>query len=526
MGQAASAPSKAEGSDEPRPKTPETPRKPGDSDALELEHARLSSHAASVLRARLEEGAYKALHFFEVALLSTDAAHALVAGLRESDLRRVSISGLRGVSYVAVAEALSHCESLVSLGLCADLLEEGDAIVRALTCPPTLEALELAQVTLSDDGLAALCAKLRGLPRLRRLILRGNELSSSESLAALLASTPSLRVLDLGNNNWATLDGLAPSMRHLIELRVFGNTFMTHQGLLGLATIADGGWMLQSLNISSISGLGVHETLYAAWVAQLVSLDISKCRIGDAGIATLTQCLARGPTRLQFLNVSQNNISAAGACEFFAVVATNTTLQKLYFSGNESKHTGAAIGDMLLRNRHLRALRLKASSFDAPNDLPLICAGLARNKHLRELVFFGNTAYAEPAVSTHYWDSVAEALKVNRALWVLKMVRDQDPTFVLDTDACAMICAAIASNYAIVDIVGCSGHAGVAALLARNRSAAARARQAIVCLLCCRRFGSERVEAQHEPLLRVPMPVVVSIAQHLNATRGDPCWAF
>ncbi len=208
-------------------------------------------------------------------------------------------------------------------------------------------------------------------------------------LAALLPTLQRLSRLDIGSNNITALAPLLAVAQRLVALCLNGNGHLT---VRGLATMQPGHGALRSLNLSNLPRFGHDERLLSALALHLDHLDISKSRIGDAGVLCLAQALRCPESRLRVLNVSLNQIGPTGVETLMSAVAINARLTVLNVGGNEGHGCGVHIGRMLASNCHLEVLSSKGSRF-TPDDVRAIARGLGVNRALLELNIYGNHAY-------------------------------------------------------------------------------------------------------------------------------------
>jgi len=268
---------------------------------LRLDHcARLSDAGLAGL------GALRGLRALSLAGCPvTDGGLAHLAALRE--LRALDVSRCPGVR--GGLEALAGLDALedLNLGSCFAL---SDAAVAPLAALGALRALCLANTKITDSGLCAALAASR--PRLKALDVSGCEALSDEAVVHIARACPSLASLGAsrcpllgGPRGAAALAGGCPRLRAL-------NLGYTRAADASLAALAPGLETL-ALDACKVGDEGV-AALAKACGHSLRALDLSDTRITDAGAAEI----ARGCPALRRLAVSFTGVGDAGVAALAA----------------------------------------------------------------------------------------------------------------------------------------------------------------------------------------------------------------
>jgi hypothetical protein len=226
----------------------------------------------------------------------------------------------------------------------------------SLDALPFIEALNIADNMLTDDGMGPILSAIVHIPSLTELNLSQNEIGpiSSEKLHNyLVSSTCTLKTLIL---NAADVDdfecaGFIDAVRQntsLRELDLSGN-------LIG-----------KSENLNTV-------------LPDIIT--------GSEAIADL---LRSPECNLTKLHLQWNMIRLDGAIDLAQSLAINSTLTYLDLSFNSlSTGGGIVLGVSLLKNIRLHTLIISNNSIDARACLT-ICAGIIENRHLRKVVLDGN----------------------------------------------------------------------------------------------------------------------------------------
>jgi Ran GTPase-activating protein (RanGAP) involved in mRNA processing and transport len=431
---------------------------------------------------------------------------------RESiSLERLLVKGSLPFPWDAFFDALPPSPSIRELRCATKVPVE--LLVGSVLCTQ-LTVLRLSFCELTSQLLKLVVAALEPNQSLVELNVSCNDLDN-EAIVILQPLYNRLRRLDLSENTFtddaALLTPLLTSGGPLVRLRFADNVRVRAATLevLGDRLPLIG---MRELRVSHmvLNGLSAH-TL-RAMVGHLVRLDMSSARLGDQGAVDLASGLESAGS-LEWLVLSANTISGPGLRALQEPLAANATIRHLNLSFNLFAWCGEVIGAILANNFTLRKLSLKGCKFTV-QDWKEIAAGLARNRGLREVVLYANNARDNIAGC---YGPFAYALASNPRLEVLKMQREDEPTFFVDPAAIEVMLAVVEENYAIQDIQGCSESERLQAILQRNRAAKRRVQRACLLMLTARKFDTSLLTA-------LPKQIVAMIAQRLYETRGEHVW--
>jgi hypothetical protein len=431
---------------------------------------------------------------------------------RESvSLERLLVKGSLPFAWDAFFGALPPSPSIRELRCAAKV--PVDLLVGSVLCR-TLTVLRLSFCELTSQLLKQVVAALEPNQSLVELNLSCNDLDN-EAIVILQPLYNRLRRIDLSENTFtddaALLTPLLTSGGPLVRLR-FADNLLVRAATLELLGDRLPLVGMRELRVSQmvLNGLSAH-TL-RAMVGHLVRLDMSSARLGDQGAVDLAAGL-ESACSLEWLVLSANAISGVGLRALQQPLSSNATIKHLNLSFNLFAGCGEVIGAILAENFTLRKLSLKGCKFTV-QDWKEIAAGLAGNRGLRELVLYANNARDNIAGC---YGPFAHALASNRRLEVLKMQREDEPTFFVDPAAIDAMLAVVEGNYAIQDIQGCSESERLQAILGRNRAAKRRVQRACLLLLTARKFDTSLLSA-------MPVQIVAMIAHRLYETRGEQVW--
>jgi len=334
----------------------------------------------------------KASTVIKVAKALADAP--VLARLDELDFTNSKL-GDKGLGELCKSPHLGQLRALV-LNTCG--ITDAGLKALAATPLPALERLELSDNKLTAAGVQALVASPLAAT-LRHLDIGANDVGAKAAQAIADAKLPRLEVLnasvcELGDAGLAKLLA-SKTLPALAALELHDNE-LTKKTCAALATTA---LPIRSLQLTGIAaGPEGAKVVAAAKLPKLVSLDLSRAKIGDAGATALAeletklvglylsdnaitakgaQALARSPATkgLRDLNLDRNPIGDAGLA---ALVETLRGLERVWLA--QCGLTGAAVAELAklpsLRDIELRGNKLGTAGEAAYKELWLT----ARNR--------------------------------------------------------------------------------------------------------------------------------------------------
>ena len=171
-----------------------------------------------------------------------------------------------------------------------------------------------------------------------------------------------------------------------------------------------------------------------------IKLDLSDNNLNAAGAAALAEALKTNTT-LTRLRLSRNNLNAAGAAVLAEALKKNTTLTRLRLSRNNlNAPGGAALAEALKKNTTLSWLDLSNNNLNAAGGAALAEA-LKMNTTLTELNLSGNDLNAAGGAA------LAEALKKNTTLTGLRLSNNN-----LNDAGAAALAEALKTNTTLTEL--------------------------------------------------------------------------
>ena len=159
------------------------------------------------------------------------------------------------------------------------------------------------------------------------------------------------------------------------------------------------------------SMLGVSTGVEQLRSLNLIKLDVSKNRIGMDGAKAIVKLLNAKGSKLQFLNVSDNNLGNLGAKPLLYAIANNSTLTTVDLSRNNISN-GNMVAYMLKKNTH-------ATKFDISwnllrgKDAVQVASSFVDNYVVEQICLqfnafgaFGAIALARAATSNHMLQNI------------------------------------------------------------------------------------------------------------------------
>lgn len=244
-----------------------------------------------------------------------------------------------------------------------------------------LQHLLLEATNLKDVGMKQLASRIVSVPNVN---LRGNYLTP-ESIHLLNHSllrsknTCCLKHLNLSEN---PLLGNASGMTAVSSMLTNSNVNIRAL-CLDSCKIVEAGWQCFKEHLRDLSYCGslhhmsvannpltttgaraLAELLSSCWCSNLVSLDVSSCRLGDTGLEILADCL---PVNLQTLLLS-NNVMGNSAALRIGMLLPTVSLRTLDVTFNHFNHEGlASIVRGMSTNRTLTTLQYEQTQVLLPS---------------------------------------------------------------------------------------------------------------------------------------------------------------
>ena len=262
--------------------------------------------------------------------------------------------------------------------------------------------LNISKNSIGDVGARCIAAALRQNTTVVHINLSNNGIGheGAAELFEMLEENETIVSFKLNsleglNRNRIDSRGMRPLATSLKSNQVLAfldlsGSSITAEGLPYLAAGLEGNKSLISLNISDNElGPKCQQLVKSLTGSNLLELDISNNRLGDAGVQVLLGLFNHtvgSMTKLQTLDISGNSITGFGATKIFDVIAKNNSIRKLVMDNNNITGRGlASVLTLLWENPVLQHLSLYNCELNY-EGADTLGAGLARNFHIETLI--------------------------------------------------------------------------------------------------------------------------------------------
>ena len=284
---------------------------------------------------------------------------------------------LTHININPIIEGLSKSKMLVGLDLSGNCIgsKGGEILAKFLNGNPTLKSLNLADnmIGLSEEGI-------------EKIKLHDAGMMDGRYDPNIVTTIPDLSTSDYDHTGTIAL---ATALRdnNVLESLELSCNFIKHSGVEALAYMLQCNATIQSLDLSDneldMAGAEmIADAIHINSYKSLVSLDISSCNIGDAGMCKLcitnletlnasdnelnthackeiAQMLKKSEVMLYCLELESNNINNLELTYLASAIKTNKSLKCLYLRDNLIGDLGAAaISLALKKNTTLESLDL------------------------------------------------------------------------------------------------------------------------------------------------------------------------
>lgn len=365
--------------------------------------------------------------------------------------------------------------NLIKLDLSRNALDDKGVITlaQAMILSETLVSVDFSGVEFGQQGTDALCKLLRASKSLQEVFFGSCKLGDDccVKLAEVVIEGQTLTRLDLSNNlmTSAGFVGVVRALRHNRSLKAIKlcNCLGNAEGSMILGSILETDTILEEL-------------------------DIDGCKLGDAGIVTLTSSLRWNKTLKSlrmFLNCETDGMIAVGN-----MLKVNVGLLDINMTRNESKKQGTvAILESLKQNKTLKCLTMDFVESTAVlwHDM------LQVNTSLKKVRLFGKMSEADEVC-------VVSALRDNSTLSHLWLPP------VWSSNVTSLCLATVESNSTILF---CGGE--LVDVCSRNRKARKIAKMACLTIISIRKIYESYLSALPKELVRL---IAKLIWLHRSAT--------
>ena len=262
--------------------------------------------------------------------------------------------------------------------------QESDDIVSFLSTVSKLQELDLSYNNLEVSNTNKILNKIQHVSSLKKLNISNNCLDDkvAHGLADLLFHNRQLEEIDLSGNNLQakgaiTISKDIRSLKCLIKLNI-GNNNISGDAAKDLAITLCESKLLKELdlsfnNLGSVGSWRIFQSIRK--ISNLIKLNV--CSIGITKIATNDIAVVlNGNKKLRELNLSHNNIEAAGATCIFNTSTEN--LCKFNISHNNITNDVNYIDTFLCRNTELEELDLSHNNLLSAGAINVCKANLVK----------------------------------------------------------------------------------------------------------------------------------------------------
>ena len=320
----------------------------------------------------------------------TDKAACHISGVifNNTYLQELNLvcNDLQASGIIRVAGCLQKISSLTTLYINHNIIthKAADHIAAAISCNTKLQEIDISGNDLHTTDVRNIMKALQGIHTLKMLYLGNNVISceAADDIAAVISCNTKLQEIDISENNLQTA-GVRIIMKalqgiHTLKMLYLGNNVISCEAADDIAAVISCNTKLQEI-------------------------DISENNLQTAGVRIIMKAL-QGIHTLKMLYLGNNVISCEAADDIAAVISCNTKLQEIDISENNLQTAGVRIIMKALQGIHtLKKLCLSHNNItdEAEND---IVKAISHNIHLQEFRISGNKL------------STVDAIKIVKAL--------------------------------------------------------------------------------------------------------------
>jgi len=298
----------------------------------------------------------------------------------------------------SLASAISNKNRLEKLYLGNNQLQLGVAkLATALKNISSLKVLDLHDNNIPEQVADELSAAIRANTSLEKLWLSGNHLGSSTVVVVnALKEISTLKELILNDNDNKS-EELAPVLasvvanNELLEQLALKNNSLNDDGVIMIAQSLSKHSKLKCLNLRNNNITEKAAESLASAISNKNRLE--KLYLGNnqlqSGVTKLTTAL-KNISSLKVLNLNNNNIPEQVTDELSAAIRTNTSLEKLWLSGNHLGSSTVVVVNALKEISTLKELGLDGNENRSENLAPAIAYVVANNGLLEQLTLRNN----------------------------------------------------------------------------------------------------------------------------------------
>ena len=334
-------------------------------------------------------------------------------GLQEID---VSKNHLQTIGAKKIAKALGKNSALEKLNLSNNNItgEAAGDIANAIIFNTKLQEIDISENYLLTAGVQEIMKALQGINTLRKLCLSNNNVTgeAADDIAAVVFGNTSLQVIDVSGNDLQTNGAIniAKALRKncALEKLNLSNNNIADEAADDIAAVISCNTTLQEIDVS-----GNHLQTRGAKMITMALVKIyapEKLNLSNNNITGDIMAAILFNTKLQELDISNNNLLTTGAREIMKALQGINTLRKLCLSNNNI--TGEAADDVaavLFCNTSLQEIDVSGNNLQTRGSKK-IAKALGKIPALEKLNLSNNNITGEAA------DDIAAAILFNTKL--------------------------------------------------------------------------------------------------------------
>ena len=304
-------------------------------------------------------------------MITDEAADSIATVLsHNSNLRTLFVSSnyLRSAGCVKILSGSKNMKGLTNLDISCNKITINTADTSATS--------ELTFVHTADATIFKTMKNISGLKILNIANIIINDAAALDDLVAVLSQNNELKELDISSNDLQTAGAFKvfQNIKHFTSLTKLNiaNNRITDEATEHIANVLSNCSELVELNLShnDFHNLGA---LNCITVSNLTKIDLNNNNIDEQTVNELSIFLSCC-TKLEELNLANNNLQTAGAVKLFKKLTCNA-LKIINFSGNSIKLNAANhIAISLSKSNKLQEIDLSCNALEAPGIKKILAA--------------------------------------------------------------------------------------------------------------------------------------------------------
>ena len=326
-------------------------------------------------------------------------------------------NNLQASGIIKIAESLQKISSLTKLYINHNNIthEAADDIAAVISCNTSLQEIDVSGNDLQARGAKKIAKALRKIYALEKLNLSNNNITgrAADDIAAAISCTK-LQEIDISKNNLtAGVRKIMKALQGINTLRklCFDNNNITVEAADDIAAVVSRNTKLQEINISenNLRTIGVRKIMKALQgINTLRKLYLGNNNITDEAADDIAAAISCN-TKLQEINISENNLLTIGVQKIMKALQGIDTLRKLCFDNNNITVEAADdIAAVVSHNTKLQEIDISENNLTS--GVRKIMRALQGINTLKKL-YLGNNSITDEAA-----DDIAAAISCNTKL--------------------------------------------------------------------------------------------------------------